>query len=407
MDMPTECLPTGPRASGPRRAAAAALLLASSCSVADNLSYTDIVTELDRIVTIQGTGADRRVVYAARAQTSAWYMRQFLLLPFGWLLGPTLGYTQETVFENASGHVRELLLELPDETGSDLLACANATSRFGWIAELDGNGSSRIVAIDGMATLVARLGIPMFAVSFEHLGESVAPERLIAARAGIQVGRPEVRGEEPWDDARLQPYLEALDTIVEAPLDDWTQRLLLIEDLIVLCHAEHDERARPATMQALRKAIGFCVQGILLHVIQERDAGFVEVRLCAMESIRRLGGPRTVPLMLAVMAGRGRSGDTGVAGIDPDWLVQLRLIHYCGQLSGELAMTSVHLPGRAEWESVAPAEFLAQTILNEQTYYSKLRTPALAALTWCLGRPRVDPDSTWVRDWWREHQSRS
>jgi hypothetical protein len=37
--------------------------------------------------------------------------------------------------------------------------------------------------------------------------------------------------------------------------------------------------------------------------------------------------------------------------------------------------------------------------LNEQAYYSKLRTPALVALTWSLGQPRLDPDPEWVRRW--------
>ncbi|MEO6597700.1 MAG: hypothetical protein ABIP94_23390, partial [Planctomycetota bacterium] len=212
----------------------AVLLASAGCSVADNLDFHDIVTELDRIVTIEGSGAERKVLYAERAQTSAWYMRQFLLLPMRWLLGATLGTTQETVFENASGHVRELLLELPDETGRDLLACADATRRFGRIAEIDGNAQSRIVAIDGMAAMVDQLRLRLFDGSFEQLGEVVEPGRLTAARAGIQVARPEVRGEQPWDDARLRPYLESLSTIVEAPLGDWVQRLLLIEDLIVL-----------------------------------------------------------------------------------------------------------------------------------------------------------------------------
>jgi hypothetical protein len=54
---------------------------------------------------------------------------------------------------------------------------------------------------------------------------------------------------------------------------------------------------------------------------------------------------------------------------------------------------------------VAPVDFLAQTILTEQAYYSKLRTPAMAALSLALGRPSLDPDPTWVRDWYRERQT--
>ena len=73
------------------------------------------------------------------------------------------------------------------------------------------------------------------------------------------------------------------------------------------------------------------------------------------------------------------------------------------RLSGPQAQTAVQtiarFPGRQEWEATTAAEFLARTILRERDYYSKLRVPALVALTWCLGRPRVDPDPAWVREW--------
>jgi hypothetical protein len=40
-------------------------------------------------------------------------------------------------------------------------------------------------------------------------------------------------------------------------------------------------------------------------------------------------------------------------------------------------------------------------------YYSKLRTPALVALTWSLRRPRFDPDPGWVSAWRQQRQAGS
>ncbi len=390
-----------------RRLAVFGLLLAGACSVADNLSYDEIVVELDGIVRIEGSGTQRRVAYADRAETSGWYMRWFLLVPIRGALGLLFGPRQDGAIENPAGHVRELLRELPDETGSDLLACANATSRLAWIAELENNGESRIVAIDGLASVITEQQIDLFGRPLDRLGSSLDAARVATARAGLQVARPEVRGNAQWDDVRLRPYLDALTAIVADPLDDWVLRLLLVEDLSELYRTERDERVRPATASALRTALGYCVQGVLLRAIQGRDPLLVEVRLCAMEQIRRLGGPRTVPLMLAVMAASPAQLARGESQFDSDYLVQLRLIHYCGQLQGDLATTEVRLGAREQWETVSPADFLAQTVLNEQTYYSKLRTPALTALSWSLRRPRFDPDPAWVREWLKERQRRT
>jgi hypothetical protein len=70
-------------------------------------------------------------------------------------------------------------------------------------------------------------------------------------------------------------------------------------------------------------------------------------------------------------------------------------------LRGDLATASVRLPGRADWEAQSAQDFLVTTILNERSYDSKLRGPALVALTWSLQRDRVDPDLRWV-ELWRE-----
>jgi hypothetical protein len=103
-------------------------------------------------------------------------------------------------------------------------------------------------------------------------------------------------------------------------------------------------------------------------------------------------------LLLAAMAA-SPADRAVISHFDTDELVQLRLLHYCGQLRGERLRTTVRLPGREDWVPLSPAEFLATTILNQKDYFSKLRIPALVAFSWALDRPRFDPDPQWVRQW--------
>jgi len=384
--------------------AGCALLGTSACSVADNLSFAEIVNEIDGIVTIVGDGPVRSVRYADRAPVAAWYMRQFWLVPMRWALGPVFGYSAVHDIDNPAGHVRELLQELPDETGGDLLSCAQATTRCGWLAEVDANGHSRVVAIDGLVAVAQQLALPVFAGDFAQLGVPLAADRHDASRRVIASWRPDQRGGDlgPADRAG---YTTALQELTARPLASWTDRLLLVEDLVQLQRAERDELARVATEAALRAGLRHCIEGILLRTVEGRDPRYVEVRLCAMEQIRRLAGPRGVGLLLAVMSATPQQLARFEPRFDPDPLVQLRLIHFCGQLRGEVATTEVRLPGRETGLAVAPVDFLAQTILTEQAYYSKLRTPAMAALSLCLGRPSLDPDPAWVREWYRERQA--
>jgi hypothetical protein len=400
-----------PHAPRPRRHILALLAgglvsSAGACSVADNLSFAEIVSELDGIVTIVGDGEARSVQYAERAPVSTWYMRQFWLVPIRWLLGPVFGYTAESELDNPAGHVRVLLQELPDEIGSDLLTCAQATHRFGWIAELDANGHSRVVGIDGLVAVAQRLRLPVFGGSFDELGVPLALDRLEVLRRTIATHRPDGTTRQP-DDAAQSSYTAALRELTSKPLKSWTDRLLLVEDLVTLFLAERNGISGREVELALRAALRHCIEGVLLRAVEGRDPRYVEVRLCAMEQVRRLAGPRGVPLLLAVMSATPAQLARFEPRFDPDPLVQLRLIHLCGQLTGDVATTEIRLPGRETGLAIAPVDFLAQTILTEQAYYSKLRTPAMAALSLSLGRPTLDPDPTWVRDWYRARQSRS
>lgn len=374
------------------------LLFAGGCTVADNLSAPELLGELDRIVRVEGSGSEVRLRYERSALVSTWYVRAAVLWPFAPLLGFCFGRTTTSTLDNPTAHVRELLRELPDETGDDLLLCGQAAVRLGWIVDLETSAHSRVVGIDGLAAIATQLDLPLFS-DLLRAATGPDPDRLAAARAGFAMARPVVRAADMTGAERLQPYVDALGMLTAQPLADAFSRLSLLDDLVVAYATEPDPEIRPAVAEAVRLAMVHAIEGALLQIVQGRNPEFVDLRLCAMELIRRLGGPRTVPLLLAFMAASPSQLARGESRYDPDPLVQLRLIHYCGQLRGELATTVLQVPGREGWQVPSPADFLAVTILNEQAYYSKLRTPALVALTWSLQRKRVDQDPAWVREW--------
>lgn len=372
--------------------------LVGGCSVATGLTSGEILEELDEIVRVESSGNVRSIAYKQRALVSSWYMHYAVLYPFRVPAAWLFGRRTEVTLENPGQHVRELLAELPDEIGRNLTQNAAACSRFGWLAELDRNPQTRVIAIDGLSRICQRLQLQPFDGDMVALSSPIAPDLLSEAQAGVRACQPAARGE-GGDVTAPAPYRAALTQLVSAPLAAWDARLVLVEDLGALYTAERDPQARQWVGSALRTAIEHCVRSILLGTIKDRDTRWVEVRLCAMEQIQRLGGPGTVPLMLATMAASASDRQRGLPEFDTDPLIQLRLIHYCGQLTGERANAILRLPDRQEWEVPSPNEFLARTVLRESDYYSKLRTPAIVALSWSLGRAAIDPDPEWVRKW--------
>ena len=379
------------------RALATTLSLASSsCSVSGVLSSEEILEELDEIVAVDGGGEALELVYADQAVISNGFMRAVVLQPVRWPLAWAFGRRSMQRLPNSAFHVRELLRELPDETAGgwlsdpDLTTCAAASARFAWVADHDPSAATRIYAMDGLAKISRQLDLHPFAGDFADLLSAQDPgavaDALARAKAAV----------EQDDDEEVEAAVHAM---VAQPLAVIADRIRLVEELASLFVATDGARSRPHVEAALRTAIAHCTRGVLLKSLMGRSRELAEVRLCAMEQVRRLGGARAVPLMLAVMAASPAERANGVPHYDLDTLVQLRLIHYCGQLSPTLAAAVVRLPGRQDWEATSATEFLARTILNERDYYSKLRVPALVALTWCLGRPSVDPDPAWVREW--------
>lgn len=377
--------------------------LGSSAAV---LSSDEILEELDEIVSVAGTQDRPRIVYAEEAMLSAWYMRFWLTAPvrhpFSWIFGRRVRVKFDEVAFQHGDHVRNLLRELPVEVGQDLWSCGAAMSRFGWLAELDSSALTRVVALDGMARICLQLGIDPFAGAFAEQEVPLAAEDEDAARQALLAHAPSQR-QASTPVEQLEDYRIALQRIVARPLSGPIARLRLVEDLTARFDEEPRGEPRAWVAEALRTAMGHCTRRVLLAILQQRHPSLTEVRVCALEQVRRLGGARTVPLMLAIMSQRPLGANEDGRRFDPDELMMLRLIHYCGQLRGELARQVVVLPGRQEWDSTSAVMFLAGTVRKETEFYSSLRMPAIIALTWSLGRDRVDPDPQWVLEWLDEN----
>lgn len=368
------------------------------CSVADNLSGPEILQEIDGIVRVSGRGGERTLEYAGEADVSAWYARFWLFQPVRPLFTIPFGSTSREILLNPAQHVRDLLVELPDEVGADLELAALSCTRLGWIALLENNGYDRLLALDAMAAVLQELDLELFPPQLETLTLSAEPASVARAMAAFDLGRPRSARERTLGPER-GAYLAALGTLVERPLPAGWRRLELAEELTDAWRAETDPELRAATGVALRRSLAHVFVGSVLRALDGRAPETLELRLCAMEHVRRFAGPRGTHLLLAYMAATPEQVRANEPRYDPDPLVRLRLVHYCGQLRGDLADFALRLPDREAWEAVSPREFLATLILQEDQLYSKLRLPALVALTWSLGRPRLDPDTTWVQQW--------
>lgn len=415
--------------SGTHRTRWLALLLVAfvpwpvaSCSVAANLTADELLNEVDKIVRVEGLAPDHRIEYLDRAETASlgrrmfWFGLWFAVEVARLLLddddddenssneldessrGASLRVASVRTLDAPVGHVRELLEELPDEVGSDLRFAGLAGSRFGWIGHYDVHPLSRIVAFDGLAAVASAIDVPLFQGNLERLRFDAPPAELVAAGKAVRAGRPQRRQVQELDPAARAAYIAALPKCAAAALARADERIALVEVLTEACIAEQDPAVLAAAEAALRGAYQHLVERLLLDVVRGRGDD-VEVRLCAMDVVRRAGGVAAVPLLLSVMAANPDQMAAGEPLYDGDASIRLRLVHYCGQLRFPSGDAVLRLAGRDGVVPLAPTDFLAVTALNESAYTSKLRIPALTALSWSLGRPKVDLDLAWVREW--------
>lgn len=393
----------GERHVGGRWLGLALLAWLPACSVADNLSFREIVAELDDIVAVEGPQEARRLEFRREAAVSAWYMRSPLTWPLRRPLGWLLGERAVAEIDNPVGHVRVLVTELPDEVGSDLARAGAACVRLLLLAELDGGPGLRVAALDSLCRIAAQVQAPLFAAPGPELLVTLPAEQQELAKAAIQLGDPARRG--AWTEEQRSSYHAGLRAVVVRPLANWQDRVNLLADLLALFQAETENATRDVVAEVLRGAIARSTESVVLRWVQRRDREHLEVRLCAMQRARYHGGPAMVPWLLVCMAAPAADVTAGVPRFDPELQVRLLLIHWCGQLRGELAMRPVRLAGAQSFEALAPVDYLAETVLSERPWLSLVLRTAAHALSLSLGRPRIDHSGEWVREWYRERQA--
>src|SRR5262249_10814710 len=154
---------------------------------------------------------------------------------------------------------------------------------------------------------------------------------------------------------------------------EWGMQLALVAELGTALQQEGERELRAPTAAALSASLLHVIQWTLVRALQGQDPAWVDVRLRALAILHRSGGPDSVPLLLALLAAPPERTLRGLEKtFDPDWGMQLRLIHMCGQLDQARALRTVRLPGRESWEAVAPVEFLGRIVLDDRELLSPL-----------------------------------
>jgi hypothetical protein len=383
----------------------------SACSVS-NLSFAELERDLDAMVRIDSDGTTEQLSYADEALQSRWWARSWVLKPIKPILNLLVLQVGLETFENPSGQIRELVSSLADKAGADIEASAAAALRMGYVAYLDPSALNRAVALDGMATLARHHDFPLLA-GLERTGP-LPPASVDVGALMQRFSALWPKGREPFcsplDTAAAERYRQTLEDFVAQPLRDWRLRLRLITSLREALAFEPDPSMRQFTRAQLLKAVQHTVQWTLIDSLRGQDPLWSEVRIRSLEILHRDGGPDSVPLLLALMENNRQSVASGEPRFDPDHMMQLRLIHICGQLDRDRAERSVVLPGREDWPRVAPVDFLTDIILAPNAMLSPLALPARNALAHCLGRRSLTESSDgtdWVRDWFDEYRKRT
>jgi hypothetical protein len=393
------------------------LATAAACSTG-NLTYSEVVRDLDAIMRPVGSGDDRRLDYLRNVQQAPGCARWLLLQPIKPLLLLIVGSTSSVELENPSGQVRDLAAELAPKAGGSLERGAATVLRLSRIAELDPSALNRIVALDGLWEIAQVHGLDVFHGLEQGEPAPGDPAQLERWRAVARTSIPEARAPvgAPLAPEAAAAYREAMAGLTAQPLRSAENRLWLVDWLGTAHAAERDPELTEATAVALRRAMQHAVQWTVARALQpERGADparqrapvWIEVRMRALEILLQAGGPDGVPLLLALMPD---VTGPGVGPHDADLWLQLRLIHVCGQLDKDRALRKVRLAGPV---AQAPIDFLARIALDD-SFLLPSRLPALEAMALVLRREHLalegegeGSEGEWVRKWYDEYRRSS
>lgn len=383
----------------------------AGCSV-NNLSYPQVLQDIDCALEVDGQGEDQRLVYRTEVEATWGIARWSLMVPFRWFLFPLFGERVERKLDNPSAYVRELVEVMAPKAGADPLRCSAATQRLVRIAELDPAPINRITALNGLAQIARARGRTLT----DGVAQLGARPPILEQATQWQVDfarlRPAARASVggPLGPVEEAAYRDALMGLSSRPLPSWRQRLGWLADLENALFEERQEGLREQTRSAWNAALDHAAQRTVVEASMGRNRELSEVRICSMELLHRSGGADCVPLLLALVAASPEQIQSGEPQFEDSDALRLRLVHMCGQLDQARAMQSIRIHGRENWQEVTPAEYLGRLSLEGDPFLSATALPAREALAFCLGRRDASPDpgsaaaEDWVAAWWSSYR---
>ncbi|GAB4159317.1 MAG: hypothetical protein Fur0037_26540 [Planctomycetota bacterium] len=380
--------------------------LLGACTVG-NLTEAEVLTGLDGVMRVDRSTSPPKLRYAEEGPVASWTLRFSPLLPLQPLMRILFGTPSTERLENPASHARELARALGEKAGDSPGSAAEASIRLLQIATLDTSSLDRVVALDGLESISARVGVdlwPDLMAPTSWPARSPEFERALAEFGRLAATR---RSGSPRSDAERAALGSAMDALVARPLPTADERVALLVDLAAEASAESDPELRAGAESALLRGLAHAVRWTLVEALKGREPALRPVRLRALEILHRAGGPDSVPVLLSLLAAPGAELREGVERFE-DGPVRLRMIRYCGQLDETRAARAARLPGREDWEAISPLQFLCEQVLpvvapgsDFDPFGNPMRIPAQRALCWILRRP-VDFDTAWVRTWYEE-----
>jgi hypothetical protein len=370
------------------RALASALLvvLAAGC-----FTYPGALREFDSVIRLDVApelqASRRPIVYEQEPSRYYWGIRQFegtgIDRAMIWLFGAR---PVPIPVDNPSEFARRRMRILARLAEGDLRRTATVAMRVHLVATADVSQLNRVEALRAAGRLLAGLRVdPLADLQARLRGFPPADLR------ELEPGWPGKPGER--DAATRQRHLLALAATILRPANDPTIQRQTIRLLADALRLERDPVVRRATRVALRQAIDNGLSWLLLRSLyptlatpDEREAAFHE--------LRTLGGPKSVPALLALVGGTGR--DSFFLRDEPT-SVRRSIVAACARLRSPLAEEGFELDkGQV---GPAPVQVLFDVALHDPD--PGLRRVALEGLAYSLGRER-DFDPEWARNWYRD-----
>ncbi len=379
-----------------------ALAVLSACS-----SFATSVEELEDALSLTGEGQEQRLEWRREVERLPWYARGTVSR---FVFHSVLGSDRTAVqLDNPSQWARERIELLSDWAGDSLERTAEATAILVPVVERDLAPLNRVFAIEEMATLLATMQGDLKQTFESALFRRSSDPRQAIARKTFDAFEPGQRQRLLADsstggaftEAQRRGYVGAIRSLVDEPLLDWWDRRALLMDLNNAWQNEPDPELRQLTAASLRIATWHALVWGVTDRLKERGRASAPARRSAVAVLHRLGGPDIVPHLLALLEIPG-SERLGNERFEDDALGQLQLVHLCGQLDLERALTTADLALLESRQGPAPVELLCEYALLEPTSDpTNRRMIARAALSVCLQR-EIEFDDAWVVDWYEQ-----